>query len=261
MQLKAELVAADGSVADCAAAWSVDDARVASITPAGVLTGGITGYVTVTAACQGRTAQLETKTSTTCPYKLIIVAYDSEVRSEFGVAATIEFLDGQRAGDRLPIEGVFTNGIAGIEWPTKIRVTAESFRTREFVLSEATGQRRNPTSPLFDYAIPMTFEADASTDTHVRTMSATDMEYAHPFSVKAPGTVQVRTWWSVDYNDGLAVQLWCGGDLMREVSQRFGSAGSGFSHDVPTANACEVRLRQLKRDAATRYRVAIRYPH
>jgi hypothetical protein len=86
------------------------------------------------------------------------------------------------------------------------------------------------------------------------------MEIAHPFEVRRAGTVEIRTWWSVDYNDRLFVDLWCGGVRVSGVSQLFGSAGHGFSHSVSGPAACEVRLRQSKSDAATHYRVAIRYP-
>lgn len=85
------------------------------------------------------------------------------------------------------------------------------------------------------------------------------MTFAHPFTMRAAGPVQIRTWWIVDYNDRLHVELWCGGKLLRSVTQLFASLGDGFTHTVPAAGACEVRLRQSKSDAETNYRVAIRY--
>src|SRR5687768_17547314 len=99
-QLRAEATLADGTTRQCAASWSVSDTRVATVDAAGLLTGGITGYVTVTAACEGLAVAADTKTSAACPYSLVIVAVDREVRTEFGVAATLEFLDGPRAGER-----------------------------------------------------------------------------------------------------------------------------------------------------------------
>jgi hypothetical protein len=87
------------------------------------------------------------------------------------------------------------------------------------------------------------------------------MEYRHPFTMTTAGDVQVRTWWSVDYNDVLLIELWCGERLLRNVQQRAGSNGGGFTERVETTGPCEVRLRQLKWDAATHYRVSIRYPH
>jgi hypothetical protein len=44
----------------------------------------------------------ETKVEAVSPYKLVILAYDTEVRTEFGVTAMIEFLDGPRAGESMP---------------------------------------------------------------------------------------------------------------------------------------------------------------
>jgi hypothetical protein len=258
-QLKAEIVLQTGTVNECAAAWSVDEASVASVSPSGLLTGGKTGYVNVTASCEGLTTRAETKVEAISPYRLIIVAYDSEVRTEAGVTARMEFLDGPRAGESMPTGGVFTNGVPDVTWPVKVRFTADGFEPKDFILAEATGTRRNPISNLFDFWVPMTFTPDALTDTYVRTMSRTEMEIAHPFTMRQPGPVQVRTWWSVDYNDILSIELWCGGERLRTASQRFGSAGDGFTHDVLAPGACEVRLRQIKSDAATHYRVAIRY--
>ena len=260
-QLKAEVVLRDGTRKECAATWSVSDARVAEVSAAGLLTAGITGYVTITAVCDGVTATAETKTAAACPYSLVIVAMDREVGTEFGVAATLEFLDGPRAGERIRTGSVFNAVASNTEWPVKVRLTADSFETTDFVLAENTGTRRNKTSPLFDFRIPMTFRPDALTDTYVRTMSKSEMQIAHPFVLGTPGTVDVKTWWSVDYNDRLFLELWCGGQLLRSVTQLFGSNGAGFSQAVATPGACELRLRQSKSDAGTHYRVAIRYPH
>jgi hypothetical protein len=92
-------------------------------------------------------------------------------------------------------------------------------------------------------------------------MSRDTMEIAHTFTPERAGTVRVRTWWSVDYNDRLTIGLWCAGTERRSVTQIFGSAGGGFTYDLASPAACEVRLRQHKSDASTRYRVAITYPH
>lgn len=259
-QLKAETVLQTGTVKECAAAWSVDEANVASVSSSGLLTGEMTGYVNVTASCEGLTRRAETKVEAMSPYRLVIVAYDSEVQTESGVAARMEFLDGPHAGESMPTGSFFTSGVPDVMWPVKVRFTADGFEPKDFILAEATGKRRNPTSPLFDFWVPMTFAPDALTDTYVRRMSRTEMEIAHPFTMRVPGPVQIRTWWSVDYNDGLFIELWCGGERLRSASQRFYSAGDGFTHEVMAPGACEVRLRQLKSDAATRYRVAIRYP-
>lgn len=257
--LHAEAVLSNGAVKQCSALWTIDDPRVATISPAGLLTAQVTGYATVTAACEQHSAQALLKVSAVNPYTLIIVAYDSEVPNEFGIKTVMEFLDGPRAGERVTTDWIFSDGLTNIQWPVRVRFTADDFAPVEFVLAESTGSRRNSKSHLFDFRVPMTFTPDASTDTYVRRMSQTDMEIAHPFVMRQPGPVVVRTWWSVDYNDTLAVQLWCNGALLASRTQLFGSAGNGLTHDAP-AGACETRLRQGKRDAYTHYRVAIRYP-
>lgn len=259
MALTAEVVLSNGAVKQCAALWTIDDPRVATISPAGLLTAQVTGYATVTASCDQRSAQALLKVSAVNPYTLIIVAYDREVPSEFGVKTVMEFLDGPRAGERVTTDWIFSDGLTNITWPVRVRFSADDYAPVEFVLAESTGTRRNSKSHLFDFRVPMTFTPDAATDTYVRRMSETDMEIAHPFVMRQPGTVDVRTWWSVDYNDTLAVQLWCNGALLASRTQLFGSAGHGLTHDAP-AGACETRLRQGKRDAYTHYRVAIRYP-
>jgi hypothetical protein len=258
-QLKAELVLQTGAVNECAATWAVDDAKVAGISSSGLLTAGMTGYVNVTASCEGIVARLETKVETISPHRFVIVAYDSEVGTELGVEATMEFLDGPRRGEIVP-RSVYASGMPDVSWPVKVRFTAEDYEPKNFILDESTGTRRNSLSPLFDFRVPMTFIPDALTDTYVRRMSSTEMEIAHPFMLRLPGAVRIRTWWAVDYNDRLTIELWCGGQLLRRASQHAGSAGSGFTHDVEAPGACEVKLRQLKSDASTRYRVAISYP-
>jgi hypothetical protein len=91
-------------------------------------------------------------------------------------------------------------------------------------------------------------------------MSQSEMEIAHPFTMAAAGSVRIRTWWGVDYNDHLTIDLLCGGRLLQRAQQRYMSSGDGFTHSVQEPGSCEVRLRQLKSDANTTYRVAITYP-
>jgi len=248
----------EGGVKECVAAWSVDDTRVATISPTGLLTAGLTGYASVTAVCAGVSARAETKVTAANPYQLIIVAHDSEVPSEFGVVTEMEFLDGPNAGQRVATSWIFTNGIPGVAWPVRVRFTAVDYEPKEFVLAESTGKRRNPNSPLFDFRIPMKFLPDAQTDTYVKRMSKDEMQVSHPFTMRQAGPVQVRTWWSVDYNDRLVMELWCNGQMLITRTQIFGSAGSGLTQDA-SAGSCEVRLRQMKTDAQTHYRVAIKY--
>lgn len=261
-QMTAEVVLETGSVKQCAAAaWSVDDASVASVSSSGLLTAGVTGYVNVAASCEGLTTRAETKIEALRSYRLSIIPYDNELEAPPAmkpVRANMEFLDGPRAGQRVTFESLEKEPLSDVVWPATVRFTADGYESRDFILSEATGGRRNPTSPLFDFRVPMTFAPDALTDTYVRTMSDTEMIIAHPFTMRMPGHVQIRTWWAVDYNDRLSLELWCGSRMLRSITQG-SSAGDGFTHDVLTAGACEVRLRQHKSDARTNYRVAIRY--
>ena len=261
-QLTAQAVLVTGTLRDCAAVWSVDDASVATVSPAGLLTGGNTGYVNVTASCEGLTARTETKVEALRTFRLSVFPYDKALEPPPAmklVRATMEFLDGPRAGQHVAWTVLEHEPLSDVAWPVKVRFTAESYEPKEFILSEATGARHNSMSPLFDFHVPMTFVPDAMTDTYVRTMSDTEMVIAHPFTTRAPGPVQVRTWWMVDYNDHLSIELWCGGRMLRSLTQLGASRGDGFTHDVVAPGACEPRLRQHKSDAWTNYRVAIKY--
>ena len=222
--------------------------------------GWLAGSLALVTACAGH-VPASPESPTVSSYQLVIVAFDSEVRTDFGVRARMEFLDGPRAGEIIETTHALGNAFGNIMWPVKVRFTAEDYAPKEFVLSESTGTRHNPDSILYDFWIPMTFTPDAFTDTYTRTLSQTQMEIAHPFMLRVPGPVRVRTWWSIDYNDGLFVELVCGGRLLQRVDQQYGSGGDGFIYDVPDPGPCEVRLRQLKPDARTHYRVAITYPH
>jgi hypothetical protein len=261
-QLKAEVTFSSGMVKECATvAWSVNDPAVASISPTGLLTATTSGYFAVSGSCEQLTTKVETKVEVVNPYSMVIVAYDKEVPTEFGVAGSLEFLDGSRAGQIIRTGDAIGGGVPNIPWPVKVRVTAESYEPKEFLISESTGKRRNPMSTLYDFGIPMTFVRDALTDTSIRQMSQTESEIVHPFVAASAGPVRIRTWWSVDYNDVLRIALWCDGQKLRETDQRFGATGSGLNHELTGPGRCEVRLRQLKSDAHTKYRIAITYPH
>jgi hypothetical protein len=254
-QLTGEVVLQTGVVKECSAAtWSVDDAKVASVSSSGLLTGRESGYVNVTFSCEGLVATAETKVEGANPYRLVIYAQDSEVRTLLN--ARLEFLDGPRTGERITSSDVLENGLQGVTWPVRVRLTADGYEPKDVVLSESTGRRFN--DHLFEFRVPMRFAPDPLTDTYARQMSETESATAHPFTMRAPGPVQVRTWWAVDYNDRLTVELWCSGRLLRSITQG-GARGDGFTHDVPAPGACEVRLRQHKTDADTEYRLAIRY--
>ena len=264
-QLTVEIVLQTGAVKECAApTWSIDDASVARVSSSGLLTGARTGYVNVTASCEGLTSRAETRIEALLPFRLSIFPYDKELEPPPAmklVRATMEFIDGPRAGQRVAWETLEHEPLSDVAWPAKVRFTAESYEPTDFILSEATGERRNSMSTLFDFHVPMTFAPDALTDTFVRTMSDTESLITHPFTMRQPGAVHIRTWWMVDYNDRLSIELWCGGRMLRTATQSYGSAGAGFTHNVSTAGACDVRLRQHKSDASTNYRVAITYPH
>ena len=189
-QLSAQAVLVTGAVRDCAAVWSVDNASVATVSPSGLLTGGNTGYVNVTASCEGLTARTETKVEALRTFNLSIFPYDKELEAPPAmklVRANMEFLDGPRAGQRVAWTILEHEPLSDVAWPVKVRFTAESYEPKEFILSEVTGRRRNSMSPLFDFHVPMTFVPDAMTDTYVRTMSETESVIAHPFTMRAPG--------------------------------------------------------------------------
>ena len=146
-----------------------------------------------------------------------IFPYDKELEAPPSmklVRANMEFLDGPRAGQRVAWTILEHEPLSDVAWPW-VRFTADSYEPKDFILSEATGRRRNSMSHLFDFHVPMTFVPDTMTDTYVRTMSETESIIAHSFTMRVPGAVQIRTWWMVDYNDHLIIELWCGGRMLR----------------------------------------------
>lgn len=249
----AEVVLTSGTVKRCLAAWSVDDERVATVSPTGLLTARSKGIVNVTAACAGLSAHAETRVV----YEFVLLPYDTELPDLPGfLLAQMEFLDGPNAGQQI-LTGFRHTQVIGGPWdPVRVRFTSDTHEPAETVLSESSGQRYGS---KFLFYVPMKFVAGPQTDTFIRRMSRETMEISHPFTMSQSGPVQVRTWWAVDYNDGLSVALWCNGVQLKQVSQVFGSTGEGITQDAP-AGECEVRLRQSKSDAATHYRVAIKYP-
>ena len=265
-QLTAEAVLDTGIVKECPAAWSVDNAKVASVSSSGLLTGGTTGYVKVAASCNGLTAQAETKVQAVRPYHVVIVPYDSEMYAPpvmKPLTANMEFLDGPRAGQKMPVASFYRDGMPDVVWPVKVRFTADGYEPKDFVLADTAGERPNETSAWFDFWVPMTFAPDALTDTFVRELSPTEPVFTHPFTMRLPGPVQVRTWWWGDYDADLFVELTCGGKPLLLGhgywigGPKGGTRGDGFTANIPAATGCEVRIRQ--KIGYPRVRVAISY--
>src|SRR5262249_47479799 len=125
VQLRSTLVLKDGTEEDCAAVWTIDNGRVASVSSTGLLTGTMAGYANVTASCEGLSRRGEVKVTGPDPYSLIIVAHDSEVPTDAGLEATMEFLEGPRVGQRISIGSVYTAGVTNVEWPVRVRFTAD----------------------------------------------------------------------------------------------------------------------------------------
>jgi hypothetical protein len=141
--------------------------------------------------------------------------------------------------------------------PVKVRFTAESYEPKDFVIAESTGTPRG-TRVVWDFHVPMTFVADPLTDTFGRMVSSADKEISYPFTLRAPGVVRVRNWWSLDYDDNFFVELWCGGQRLRREIE-IGGANGGFTQDVQSAGQCDVKL-QPHINGTTPHRIAITYP-
>ena len=259
-QLTAQHVMGNGTERECAASWSIDDPQVASLSATGLLTARNTGYGTVMASCAGLSARGETKVEAPVSQSLLVLAHDSALPPDSCLRATMELLDGPLAG------GTVTTGCFGFilpreryggVLPVKVRFTAESYESKDFIISEAT-RATEPNRFTWSFLVPMTFVADPLTDTFVLTLKYTDRNVAIPFTLRSPGAVRVRTRWALDYNDRLFVELWCDGQRLREYSERMESAG-GFTQDVQSAGACEVKLTPAIGGFVT-LRVAITYP-
>jgi Bacterial Ig-like domain (group 2) len=261
-QMTAQEVLTNATVKDCAATWSVDDAQVAGVSPTGLLTARSMGYATVVASCEGLTARGETKVEATVAYTLNVVPFDSALTKYGCVAATMEFLDGPLAGRRTPIctgpnDTWLQPSQYGATMPVRVRFTAESYDPKEAVLAESTGSPR-ATRVVWDFPVPMTFVPDPLTDTFVGTVSF-KKEISYPFTVGAPGKVRVRSWWSLDYNDRVSLELWCGGQRLQRTWSLSGATGGGFSQDVQSPGQCEVKV-QPDINGTTLHRLAITYP-
>ena len=264
-QLAAEAVLETGVVKECAAGWLVDDAKVASVSSSGLLTGRNTGYVNVSATCNGVTARAETKVEALRTYHVVIIPYDSEIYEPpvmKPLVADIEFLDGPRAGQKMRLASFYRDGMLDVTWPVKVRLTADGYEPKDVVLADNTGERPNQSSDWFDFWVPMTFSQDALTDTFVHELSPAEKIITYPVTLRAPGPVQVRTWWWGDYDSDLFVELTCDGKLLLGHGYWIGGPtngirGAGFTANVPADTACQVRVRQTV--GYPRYRIAIRY--
>ena len=263
-QLTAEAVLQTGAVKECAATWSVDDETVATVSSSGLLTSAKSGYVNVAASCAGLMTRAETRVEPVGAYPFHIEPFDHEFGRSAGSfvigSGNMRFLDGPRAGQSAPTPNFFSDGMPDVPWPVKVRFTADNFEPKDFILAETTGESHSDGPTLrFAFSVPMTFAQDPLTDMYVREMSDMEMVIVHPFTMRMPGPVQVRTWWSGHYNDVLTIELWCDGKRLRSGNQ-YQSIGGGFTHDVAAPGACEVKLRQNERHPInTRYRITVRY--
>jgi|SRR5215471_11798355 len=264
-QLTAQEVLKSGAVSDCAAAsWSVNDGQIASVSPAGLLTARAAGYTTVIASCAGLTARSDARVETTVSYVLTVEPHDSALTRYGCVESTLEFLDGPVAGQRIAIcSAPYLDPPAllperyGGTFPLKVRITAEGYDSTDVVIAESTGTPSGTRASL-TVPVPMTFVPDPVTDTFVSDVSFRH-EIAYPFTLRAPGSVRVRNWWSLDYNDKIDVSLWCGGQRLQHAYEQRAAVNGGFTVDVPSAGPCEVKL-QPDFNGSTLHRVAITYP-
>jgi hypothetical protein len=256
------------TVKDCAATWSVDDAKVATISPAGVLsTTNTSGYVTVTATCDGVAAQAQARVQRTTPLNLVVYAYDDAVKDRsqwhiFTLDATVEFLDGPYAGKTWRTwDTAFGYGVGDVTLPAKVRVTANGFAARDAVLSDETVPAAGDLSTSLDWWLPMKFAPDANTDTLAGEL--TEQSAGLAFTLAAPGAVQVRTWWTgMDSSsiDRATLALSCNGSVVETLEQGQHSQGSGFTKDVGTSGPCTVSLTSRSPREPWFYRIAVTYP-
>jgi hypothetical protein len=237
---------------------------VAKVSSSGLLTGGTTGYVTVAASCQGVTAQAETKVQAARHYHVVIVPYDRDLCAPPDMKplpANMEFLDGPRAGQTMPLARFYRDGMPDVTWPVKVRITADGYEPTDFVLADTTGERPNQTSAWFDFWVPMTFAQDALTDTFIGELSPPEKIVTYPVTLRTAGPVQVRAWWWGDYDSDLFVELSCDGKLL--LGRRYwiggprGVSGATVSQRISLPQPLVTCV--CGRQSDTRYRIAIKY--
>ena len=252
VQLKADASLSSGGRKECRAAWSSNKPEIAGINADGVVTALTGGYVNITAACTGVTATVETKVE--APNS---DAWDIPVRdAEWGGIvwqATMEYLDGPLQGQKVPFESELY--VRSPVWPVKVRFTSNDYQPLEFVLTESGGELF-PGAVMF--WIRMAFAPQPDTDTYTGVLSPSINTASHAFTLRAQGTVRLRSWWHAD--DDVAtptMELWCGGRrLTREIAP---SRGGEIVQAVASPGACEVTMSVSSTDMD--YRVAITYPH
>jgi hypothetical protein len=252
VQLKAEASLSSGGRKECRAAWSSNKPEVASINADGVVSALTGGYANITASCTGVAATVEAKVEAPNSYDWDIPVRDAEWG---GIVwqVTMEYLDGPRQGEKVPFESELY--VRSPVWPVKVRFTSNDYQPLDFVLTESAGELF-PGAVLF--GIRMAFAPRPDTDTYTGALSPSINTASHAFTLRAPGTVRLRSWWHADDDVATPVmELWCGGRrISREIAP---SRGGEIVQAVASSGACEVKMSVSSTNLD--YRVAITYPH
>jgi len=263
LRLKAELLVGT-TASDCTsqALWQVDNLAVASITGAGELTGLQSGFVTVTATCDGVSASGRTMVQRLAPRVFLSTCDPSPsfdcALDGVDVNATVEFLDGPRAGEVMSENAVITIPPKTLLLPIKIRVSARFYETQEFILSENTSVFEDGGHIAF--VVLMKFVGDSSTDSYVKTWPSGEI---YPFRTRSAGQIEIGTYWHYDdpsHYVRMITELWCDGSRVALGGEGFGLQHTGvvLSHAVTGPSACEVRIPHTE---VYRYRLTVTYPH
>jgi hypothetical protein len=183
----------------------------------------------------------------------------SNCRSDaVSVNATVEFLEGPRAGEVMSENAIMAIPPNTLLLPIKIRVSARFYETREFILSENTSVFED--GGHISFVILMKFVGDSSTDSYVKTNSDSGI---HLFRTRSAGSIEIGTYWQYDdpsHYVRLITELWCDGSRIALGGEAFGlqHIGAVLSHAVTGPSRCGVRIPPTEVD---RYRLTITYPH
>jgi hypothetical protein len=185
--------------------------------------------------------------------------------------ATIEILDGPRAGLIVSPDQLEALDPATYVFPLKVRVSAKLFESRVVDLSQSTIDMfrslstqsllkpMSSTTTVFNVALR--YVGDGQTDTYTGLADA-GLKGIFPFVSRTGGTADVGVYWVNDdfaHRVYVTTEVWCNGQrLAQDTITAFGTfGGPRISQAVPGQTACEVRVTPDD----VHYRITVTYPH
>jgi hypothetical protein len=257
-QLSIAVERADISFGACttAATWQSSNDAVAAVNAGGLLIARSRGEATITASCDGKTATRTFRVVEGLTLSGLLIDADLSMILDRG---EVEVLDGPQAGYRT---GAGLGGFAIHEAaiPLRIRASSPGYQPTELIVTEASSQSLPDQNIVYVTPRLRLAPEPGAEDFIGEAVAAGPIGGArHTFRVGRSGTFRAQTWWSLDYNDGLALELRCGSRVLLTAHQHEQSYGQGFETLVEPCDV-DLILRPSKPSSTTRYRLRVRYP-